>query len=190
MRARYIFAGVMISALFAGTVSQCGAGSDSAVVLRLEAADTLASPDKVIIIVTLENHMDRALIIYRSSTFESMWPCIGSFLRFQVVGPTGDTLVYDYKGALPKIPHERDNVTINSREKYSEDMNLTPYYASEGDLDAKDDAQWPLRAWPEGEYTVRCIYEYVHRPSWLGGAKLWQGFLESNAVTIRVVKSK
>lgn len=166
----------------------CGRVHSEEPVLRLAVEHAVQGPDSVVVNVVFANNTDKDIVIYNwKGGGGTLKGAIGAFLTFIIVDLTNeDTLRFDYRGPVPKRPHEKDTVVVGPEDTYEEALVLNTFYLNSETIAANVSSGVANRDWLPGDYSVRSIYEYAHNPDWIGGQNLWEGKLESNEILISV----
>ena len=128
--------------------------------------------------LSVESHKE-VIRIYRHPQLGLAAACRpDDWLSLQILSPSGISLK-KYRGALfaPKRPWKNDHVDVGPDSPYRETMRVFPY---EYDTDA---------TWPElGTYRLKAVYHYSHDKRWKYGRDLWEGRIESDWTTFKVVE--
>jgi len=164
----------------------CNSAEKAKLEVEIYAIDSITIGDEANIRLLFKNTGGQDLNIYWWRTRESVVSSINHFLFFSIINDNNDTLVYNYKGPVPKMPHERDIKTILPSGYYDETINLVEYYVPLEIVDSTSQDSQGRRKWPSGKYTIQCKYEYSHDPNWIGGENLWEGKVISNKISLGI----
>ena len=176
-----IFAGILTIMLATGSPAY---SSDLQVTISL---DSIKSAADVTVAVAFNNVGDSDIVLY--SFDGKVQPSMGGILKFAIVRNNLDTFLCEPCGRVPKYPYEEDTVLLTPGDSVGERICLTSYYTSSSIRETiEPDSTEVLckRRWPTGNYSVQCIYEYRHLPSYEGGRRLWRGKGISNTVKFSV----